>query len=140
MRGYAHTISAVGVARPNLVALARRQMECHAALVRAEAQPVRQSFAGARELAGVGAVEVHAEDLADFIAHNLREDALISHEQRGRVKHREPFLHCDFGQRLAVEVVEPEMRRRLSVVFVERTARPVAPRLHAEKHHTPAIR
>src|SRR5207249_2427432 len=35
--------------------------------------------------------------------------------------------------------VNPKMRGRLGIIFLERFARPIAPRLHAEKNHAPAI-
>src|SRR5688572_28529668 len=64
----AHTVRAIGVARPDFVATRAGQMKRHPPSIRAEAQPVGQPLASARELASVRAVEVHAENLPDLVA------------------------------------------------------------------------
>src|SRR4026209_1268222 len=63
----AHPIFAVNTRRPDLVAARAREVKRYTASIRAETQSVRQPLAGARELAGIGAVEVHAENLPDLV-------------------------------------------------------------------------
>src|SRR3989442_8364821 len=103
----ADAICAVRIARPDLVASRAREMERYAPSVRAKTQPVREPFAGPRKLAGVGAIELHAENLPDLVPHDLHEDALIADEQRRRVENCEALAGRDFRQRIAVEIVKP---------------------------------
>ena len=61
LRGNPEPLPALLVAGPNLVARGTGEMIGHTPPIRTEAEAIGQPFARTRELAGVGAIEVHAE-------------------------------------------------------------------------------
>ena len=64
-----------------------------------EAQAIGESLAGARELARVGPVETHAEDLADVLANDLHEQPVgLAQEEGRRLERRQPILGADLLQ------------------------------------------
>ena len=86
--------------------------------VGAEAQAIGESLAGPRELAWVGPVEANAEDLADVLAHDLHEEPVGLAQQEGRRLERcQAILGADLFQGAGLEVVNPEVRRGLGVIF-----------------------
>src|SRR3954469_14530796 len=135
----ADAVLAVSIARPDFIATRARKVECHAAPIRAEAQPVRQAFARACELAGASAIEVHAENLSDFLAHDLDEDTVIPKQQRGRIKNSKALAGDNFGQGIRVEMIKPKMRWCLRVVFFERPSRSVASSFHAKEDDASSV-
>src|SRR5882762_9655013 len=59
--GDAQTISALGIARPNLISRTGGKMESHAPPIAAEAKAVRKSLVRASKFASVRSIQVHAE-------------------------------------------------------------------------------
>src|SRR5262245_32436249 len=96
MASHADAILALRVARPTFVAARAREMKGHAPALWTQAQTVGQTLAHARELERIRAVEVHAEDLPDLIAHDLDEESFLTQEQCGRVKDRQSITRRDF--------------------------------------------
>src|SRR5262245_745410 len=94
----------------------------------AKAEPIRQPFSGAVELARVRTVEPDAKDLADLLSDHLHQQPVLIDQEGRRHERRQPLFRADLLQGTALEVVEPEVRRGLRVVFVERAAGTVAPR------------
>jgi len=139
IRGDTDTVRAFDVAGPDLVTLWAGQMIRDAPAVGTQTEPVGEALAQARELARVAAVEVHAENLPALIAHDLHEQPFVGHEQRRCVEWSQAIARGHFGQCAVVEIVEPEVRRRLVIILVERPARTIAPRLHAEEDHTATV-
>ena len=137
--GDADAVRSVGVAGPDLVALRTREMEGNPPPVGTEAQAIGEALAGASELACVGPVEANAEDLADLLAHDLHQDSVVAQQEGRGHEWCQSILGADFVQGTGLEVVEPEVRRSLGVVLVERPPRAVAPRFHAQEDHTPAV-
>ena len=76
-------VRTVGVAGPDLVALRTREVEGDPLAVGTEAQAIRESLAGPRELAWVGPVEANAEDLADVLAHDLHKEPVGLRREAG---------------------------------------------------------
>ena len=48
------------------------------------------------EVAGVGAVELHAHDLPHAILYDLHQDAIVADQQRGRFERSQPIMIADF--------------------------------------------
>lgn len=71
------TICAINGAGPDLVALRARQMIGNAPAIRAQAEPIGQTFTQSRELAGIRAIQIHAVDLSTCIADDLHEDPFV---------------------------------------------------------------
>ena len=109
LRGDADAVRTVGVARPDLVTLRTREVECDPLTVGAQAQAIGESLAGARELAWVGPVEANAEDLADILAHHLHEEPVGLTQQEGRRLERcQSILGADLLQGTGLKVVNPD--------------------------------
>src|ERR1041384_7167406 len=132
--------SALHVAGPNLVARGTGEMVGHTPAIRTEAEAIGQTFARTRELARVGSIEVHAEQLANLVAHYLHEHALVVEQEPGRVEYRHPLPRGDLLQGAGIKVVNPKVRRGLRVVLLERLAGTVPPRFHAQKQHSMSVR
>ena len=132
--------SPFGVAGPDLVTLRAGDMEGDALVVRADAETVGQSFAEFCEGAGIGAVEFHAEDLADFAARHLHKHAVVADESLWGVEDFVAVFCGDFRERLAVQIVKPEMGGCEGVILVEGTAGTVAALFHTEEDDAAAIR
>ena len=105
-----------------------------------EAQSIGQAFSEAGEIARIGSIKIHANNLPSGITHDLDEEPLFRQEQRWRVKHGLPFFRADLIERSAIEIVEPQMRGCEVIVRIEWFARSIATRFHAKKDHSPAIR
>src|SRR6266853_2324203 len=140
MTGDEDTFAPIDVTGPNLIAARAGNMVRHTAAIRTEAKTIRKTFAYPREFAGVAAVQVHAEDLAALIAYHLNQYPIVGHQQSRRIKDRQAIALGDFSQSVALEIVDPKMRRCLVIILGERPARSIAPRFHAEKNHASSVR
>src|SRR5437870_6669938 len=65
--------AAFQVRGPNLVPGTRRKMISHTPAIGTQAEAIRKTILGPSELARLGAVQIHAEDLADLVANNLHQ-------------------------------------------------------------------
>ena len=133
-------ISAGQVAGPNLIAFGRGQMKGDPLTVVAETESVGQAFTRLGKVADAGAVEIHADDLSDLVLHDLHEKAVVADKQCRSFKGSDAVLGAEFFQRAADQIVDPDVRRCLSVVLVERPSRSVAARFHAQKDDAASVR
>jgi hypothetical protein len=139
MRGDQLAIPAFGVAGPNLVAVRAGQVKGDAAMIGADAETIREAFADFGKGTGIGAVEVHAEDLAEFATWYLHENSFVADEGLRRVKNFVAVFGGDLGEGFAVQIVEPEMRGRQRVELIEGPAGTVTAFFHAQENHAAAV-
>src|SRR2546423_322442 len=64
----------------------RRKMISHTPAIGTQAEAIRKTILGPSELARLGAVQIHAEDLADLVANNLHQHPLIINKKLRRAK------------------------------------------------------
>src|SRR5206468_1678961 len=103
-------------------------------------EAIGKAILSACELASVGAIQVHTEDLADLIAHNLNQHAMVAEQQRRRIKDSHSVARGNLLQFARVQIVNPKVGRRLRVVFVKGAAGSVPSRLHAQQQHPASVR
>src|SRR5579871_6177485 len=138
--GYANPFFPLKVARPNLISLRARQMESHTSSVGTKTETVGKSFAGSSEVARITPIEPHANDLADFVFHDLHENAFTAQQQSRCLKGSETLLDAHLRQRSGFQIMFPDVGRSLGVILLERSPRPVATRLHAQKDDSSSVR
>src|SRR5690349_19993985 len=99
------SMSATDVAGPNLVASGTGQMIGDAAFVRTETEASRQAFPRAGKLAGVRAVEVHAEALTNLVPDDLHEHSFVIQQELRRIKRGHPVASGDLFRQLGIQII-----------------------------------
>ena len=130
---------AVGVAGADLIALRTGEMERDATAIGTEFESVGQTFAGAREIPRVAAIQVHADQRAAFIAQHLDQHPVFTQQQHGGVVNAEPVARGDFLQRVPVKIVNPNPLRSLAKILLERTSWSIAPLFHTGENHPASV-
>lgn len=120
----------------NLVAARAGEVEGDAAAVRAEAEAVGQALVVAGKGPGVGAVEVHVDDVAGAFGDDLHEDAAAVQEELGGLEGRDAFAGGELDEGAAVKVVGPDVGGGQVVELVEGPPGAIPARLHAEKQES----
>src|SRR5439155_7139013 len=133
-------VASLDVRGPNLVARTRRQMVGHAPAIGTETESIGKTVLSARELSCIRPVEVYAEDLADFVADDLHQHAVIVNQKLRRAKDRHPVPRGELFKCAGVYVVSPNVRLRLRVVFGERPTGSVSSLFHAQEQHAATVR
>ena len=127
------------IAGPDLVARRAGQVKGDPPPLPVEAEAIGEAFSRSRELTGIAAIQVHAEDLSDLVAEDLDQHAFVVQQQLGSVEDRHPIPGGDFGETFFLEVIGPDMRGRPGVVPGEGAARAVPSRFHAQEQDSPAV-
>src|SRR5262245_28975291 len=91
-----NSILTVRVTGPDLIATRTGEVKRNPLAVGAQAKSVRQALAALGELAGIGAVQIHIEDLAHPVFDHLDEYPLVIDQQSGCVKDRDALALHDF--------------------------------------------
>jgi len=115
-------------------------MKGYRLLIGAEVEAIRQTFAGSSEFALVRAIQVHAEDLANLVPHDLHQHAFVVEQKLRGVKNGQSIPRSNFLERSRIEIVNPQVRWGLGVVLIERPAGTIASRFHAQKENSPTVR
>src|SRR5207253_1717225 len=63
----------------------------------------------------------------------------LTQQEGRRLERRQAILRADLFQGTVLEVVDPEVRRRLRVILAERPPGAIAPGLHTQKNHATAV-
>lgn len=130
---------AMEIAGPDLIALGGGEVIGDAFAIVAEVEAVREAFAGSGEIAGVGAVEFHADDTTDAVLDDLHEEAIFADEEGGGFEGGDAVFGADFLESAGFEIVDPSVGGGLGVVFIEGFSGAVATGFHAEEEDAVSI-
>src|SRR5262245_40825343 len=111
MRCDQFSISTFGVAGPNLITLRAGEMKGDSLVIRADTETVRQGFARSGEWPDSTAIEIHAEDLAEFASRHLHQDPRVTDQRLRCIENLLPIFGHNLRQRFTLQIIQPKMRR-----------------------------
>jgi len=126
-------VFSVQVACPDLISLWRCEVIGDAFSIVAEAESVGEAIAGFGKIAGVGPVEIHADDATDTVFNDLHKNALVADEEGWGFKGGDAVFGAEFLKSSRLKIVNPSVCRGLRVVDIEGFSGAVPARFHTEK-------
>src|SRR5690348_15831843 len=98
-----------------------------------QAEAVREPVICSGKLPGVRSIKIHAEDLANLVAHYLHQHTLVIQQQLRRVKDRHAVPRGNFLKRAGIEIVTPQVGWSQGVVLAKGPSSAVTTLFHAEE-------